>query len=49
MDFSWLSSDKDNFTWWFSTITESHREKANVWWNGGCKAALRSVSTNDVK
>ena len=29
MDFSWLS-DKGNFTWWFSNITERHRAKAKV-------------------
>ena len=34
-----------NFTWYFPTITKSHRAKANVWWNDECKAALSSVST----
>ena len=47
--FSWLSSDKGNFNWWFSTIKESHRAKAKVWWNAGCRAVLSIVFTNDAK
>ena len=49
MDFSWLSFDRENFTQQFSAITESHKAKANVEGNDGCKALLSSVFTNDVK
>ena len=50
MDFSWLSSDRGNFAWLFSTITESYKPEANMWWNGECKAMISSsVSTSDVK
>ena len=30
MNFSWLTSEKQHFTWQFSTTTESHRAKANI-------------------
>ena len=40
MDFSWLSSDGGNFAWMFSTITESYKPEANIWWNDESKAML---------
>ena len=30
MDFGWLSPGRENLTWKFSTITESHSAKANI-------------------
>ena len=56
MDFSWLSSDRVNFAWLFSTIMETYRPEADIWWNDGYKAVYQdgykavvssSVSTND--
>ena len=50
MDFSSLSSDRGNFDWLFSTITECYKPDANIWWNDECKGILSSsVSTSDVK
>ena len=36
MDFCWLSSDRGNFAWLFSTITESYKPEANIWWYDEC-------------
>ena len=30
MDFGWLSSDRVNFAWLFSTITEIYRPETNI-------------------